>query len=310
MRRAASAGVIMSAASRRQNLRAIPREIRDGDEPGRVAEAKHGEGTAQLTIVGHHSDPVAGIMHGRIENRLRAGHLPVHFDLRQRLTLEPLDQHDVRVAEVAAGEGDRIGFLLGVLEQHALAGRFHQHALGSSLVPVAPGVLSLLVHVGGMAAVFDRHDAELAARELGGERDEKRRLAGILEPDDGDHPRRCHSRSARSRSSGVFTLKNSSLGSPKPLTVSRESIPTLTSAWKEIAFRSPLSRRRSMAARQAGPYTAHSGSRPRRLSLSGRKASNRLAVAPSTSAASSGSGTNGMSHATHSTGSVPAATAV
>src|SRR4051794_32633152 len=121
--------------------------------------------------------------------------------------------------------------------------------------------------------MLDRHHAKLATYELRRERDEKRRLALVLAADDGNHPRRRHSASARSRSSGVFTLKNSSSGSPNPRTWARGTIPTLTSAWKEMAFRSPLSRRRAIAGPHAGPYTAQSGSTPRRPPLSGRTAS-------------------------------------
>src|SRR6267142_5544997 len=136
-----------------------------------------------------------------------------------------------------------------------------------------PGILALLIHVGRVRAMFDRHHAELAADELRPERDEKGRLARVLEADDGDHARRRHRASARSRSSGVFTLKNSSSGSPQALTWARERIPTRTSGWKEMAFKSPLSSRRSIAGPHAGPYTAQSGSSPRRPELSGRNAS-------------------------------------
>ena len=52
------------------------------------------------------------------------------------------------------------------------------------------------------------------------------------------HGRRRHRASARSRSCGAFTLRNSSSGSPKAFTWARERIPTLTSAWKEIAAKS------------------------------------------------------------------------
>src|SRR5260370_11519031 len=104
-----------------------------------------------------------------------------------------------------------------------------------------PGVLAFLIHVGGVRAVLDRHHAELAAHELGRECDEERRLAGVLEPDDRDHARCRHSASARARSAGVFTLKNSSSGSPNVPTWARERIPTLTAAWEEIALRSPSS---------------------------------------------------------------------
>src|SRR5213078_3883360 len=51
-------------------------------------------------------------------------------------------------SKIASGERDRVGFLRGALEQHALAGRLHQHPLGIPLVPVPPGVLAPLVHVG------------------------------------------------------------------------------------------------------------------------------------------------------------------
>src|SRR5438552_2552635 len=134
---------------------------------------------------------------------------------------------------------------------------------------MAPGVLALLVHVSGMGAVLDRHHAEFAAHELRRERDEEGRLARVLAPDDGDHPCRCHSASARSRSAGVFTLKNSSSGSPKVRTLARDRIPTRTSAWKEMAFRSPLSSRLAMAGAHADPYTAQSGSNPRRPGMRG-----------------------------------------
>src|SRR6185503_16185145 len=171
----------------------------------------------------------------------------------QRRALESLDQNDVGAIEIATRQRNRIGFLAGALEQDPLARRFHQHALGFALMPVAPGVLALLIHVCRMRAVLQRHHAELAAHELGGERDEKRRLAGVLEPDDGNHPRRCHSASARARSSGVFTLKNSSSGSPNRRTSASGTIPTRTSGWKEIAMRSPWSSRLAMAGAQAGP---------------------------------------------------------
>src|SRR5207245_1203375 len=102
-----------------------------------------------------------------------------------------------------------------------------------------------------------------------------------------------------------FTLRNSSAGSPKTRTRSSGSVPTFTSGWKPIARRSPRASWRSMAARQASPYTAHSGSSPRRLSLSGRKTS--YPAAPSTRVRSRSAVRNGMSQATHSTGPSPAA---
>src|SRR5258705_9501153 len=116
-----------------------------------------------------------------------------------------------------------------------------------------PGILALLIHAGRGRAMLDRHHAELAADELRRERDEKCRLARVLEADDGDHGRRRHSASARSRSSGVFTLKNSSSGSPKARTSARERIPTRTSPWKEMAFKFPPSRRRAIAVPHAVP---------------------------------------------------------
>src|SRR5258708_29017209 len=62
-----------------------------------------------------------------------------------------------------------------------------------------------------------------------------------------------------------------------------------------------------MGGPQAGPYTAHSGSTPRRPSLSGRKTSQ--PAEPSTSARSSSIVTNGMSQATARTGPGAAGTA-
>src|SRR5258706_4219427 len=159
-----------------------------------------------------------------------------------------------------------------------------------------PGILSLLIHVGRVRAMFDRHHAELAADELRRERDEKGRLARVLEADDGDHARRRHSASARSRSSGVFTLKNSSSGSPKARTSARERIPTRTSAWKEMAFKSPASRRRAISGPHDVPYTAHSGSRPRRAELFGRNESYFALASPSTDDRSSSSRTDGICH--------------
>src|SRR5439155_2422452 len=231
----------------------------------------------------------------------------------ERGALEPLDQDDVGAAQIAPRQRDGVPFLRRPLEQHALARRFHQHALGLALVPVPPGVLAALVHIRRMRPVFDGHHAELAAHELGGERDQEGRLARVLQSDDGNQPRRRHTASARTRSSGVFTLKNSSAGSPNRRTSSRDRIPTRTSPWKAMARRSPASSRRSIAARQAGPYTAHSGSSPLRPSLSGRNASQE--AAPRASARNNPSLMKGMSHATHSTGrgaggDGPAATAV
>src|SRR5881396_2970431 len=124
---------------------------------------------------------------------------------------------------------------------------------GASLMPMAPSVLPLLIHVGGMRAVLDGHHAKLALHQLSRERDEESRLARVLEPDDRDHPCRRDSASARARSAGVFTLKNSSSGSPNALTSARERIPTRTSAWKEMARKSPWSSRRAMAGAHAGP---------------------------------------------------------
>src|SRR5882762_7189150 len=158
--------------------------------------------------------------------------------------------------------------------------------------------------------MLDRHHAELAACELRRERDDECRLARVLDADDGDHACCRHSSSARARSSGVLTLKNSSSGLPKPRTWASERIPTRTSGWKEMAWRSPLSSRCAIAGPHAGPYRAQSGSRPRLPELCGRNASYRPAVAPSTRARSNAAGTKGMSQATHNTGADPAVTAV
>src|SRR2546430_4984136 len=65
---------------------------------------------------------------------------------------------------------DRVGLPLGLLPQHPLSGPLHEHAFCFALVPVPPAVLAALVGVGRMRAVLDRHDAELAARELRRER--------------------------------------------------------------------------------------------------------------------------------------------
>src|SRR4051794_6155915 len=197
-----------------------------------------------------------------------------------------------------------------MLEHRALPRTFHEHPLGLAFMPMTPGVLPLLIHIGDVRAMLDRHDAEFAAHELRRERDQECRLARVPETDDRNHPRRCHRASACARSSGVFTLKNSSSGSPNVRTSARERIPTRTSPWKEIALRSPFSSRRAIAGPHAGPYTAHRGSRPRRPELSGRNASYPPAANPSVSFCSSASGTNGMSQATHSTGPGAATTAL
>src|SRR5882762_2190640 len=224
-------------------------------------------------VVRDHRDPIGGIVHRGIEQRFWPSHGAIHLDLGERRVLEPLHEDDVGVGQVALRERNGIGFRFGALEQDALSRPFHQHALDFSLVPMPPRILALLIHFDGVRSMLDRHHAELATHELRRERDEKRRLARVPEADDRDHARRCHSTSARSRSSGVFTLKKSSAGSPNARTWARERIPTLTSGWKEMAFKSPLSRRRAIAGPHAGPYTAQSGSKPRRPELSGRNAS-------------------------------------
>src|SRR5207244_1945645 len=185
---------------------------------------------------------------------------------------------------------------------------------------MTPRILAALVGIGRMGAVLDGHHPELAAHELGREGHEQRGFAGVLPADDRDHPRRRHAASARSKSAGVLTLKNRSTGLPNARTRSRGSVPTFTSAWKPMARRSPRASCRSMAGPQAGPYTAHSGSTPRRPSLSGRKASYPPLVAhapapapapaPVTSARSKSTVRNGMSQATHRTGPAPDTTAV
>src|SRR2546425_11601020 len=83
-----------------QYLRAIPREIGNRHEPGRVAEPEHGEGGVQLTVVGDHRHPLGGIVHRGIEHRFRSGDGAIHLDLGKRSALEPLHEHDVGVAEV------------------------------------------------------------------------------------------------------------------------------------------------------------------------------------------------------------------
>src|SRR5205814_8975739 len=177
-----------------------------------------------------------------------------------------------------------------------LSGPLHEDALGVPFVPVAPGVLAALVRDGGVGAVLDRHHAEFPTHELRRERHQERRLAGVLAPDDRHHPPCRHAASARSRSAGAFTLKNSRSGSPSARTRSSGSVPTFTSAWKPIARRSPSASRRSMAAAHSGPYTAHSGSTPRRPSLSGRNTSH--SVASSSNARSRSLARHAMSQAT------------
>src|SRR2546427_9230688 len=144
----------------------------------------------------------------------------------------------------------------GALEQDALARGLHQHPLDLPLVPVPPGVLALLVHVSRVGAVLDGHNPELATHQLRREGHEQGGLAGVLAPDDGDHARRRHRASACSRSSGVFTLKNSTAGSPHARTRSRGSVPTFTDRWKPIACRSPPASWRSMPGPLPGARTA------------------------------------------------------
>src|SRR5437879_8772276 len=97
-----------------------------------------------------------------------------------------------------------------------------------------------------MSSVLDRHDPEFAARELGGERDEERGLARVLASDHRYHPRCRHVASARSRSAGLFTLKNKTSGSPNDRTRSSGSVPTFTSAWKPSARRAQRAKWRSV----------------------------------------------------------------
>src|SRR5436309_10040467 len=305
IKRAASGGVSMSG---RQDLGPVPREVGDRHEPRGVREAEHREVGTILGMVRHHGHPVSRVVDRRVEQRVGPRRETVHLDLRQRSGLETLDQHDIRSPEVAASQGDRVRLLLRPLPQDPLSGPLHEDALGVPFVPVAPGVLAALVRVGGVGAVLDRHYAEFPTHELRRERDQERGLAGVLAPDDRYHPCCRHAASARSRSAGEFTLKNSRSGSPSARTRSSGSVPTFTSAWKPIARRSPSATCRSMAAAHAGPYTAHSGSTPRRPSLSGRNASQ--PVEPSSSARSKSMVTNGMSHATHSTGPAPDTMAV
>src|SRR5205814_1306519 len=132
----------------------------------------------------------------------------------------------------------RVRLLFRPLPQHPLPGALHEDPLGAPFVPVAPRVLAALVRVGGVGAVLDRHHAEFPAYQLRRQGDEERRLAGVLASDDRHHARCRHAASARSRSAGVFTLKNSTSGSPNARTRSRGSVPTCTSAWKPIARRS------------------------------------------------------------------------
>src|SRR5256886_17465283 len=243
-----------------------------------------------------------------IDQRLGSGCQAIHLDLRQRGPLVALDEDDVGSLEVATRQGDGVRFRCGLLPQHALAGPLHENALGVAFVPVAPGVLTPLVGVGRMGAVLDGHHAEAAAGELRRQRHQQGGLAGVLASDHRHHPRCRHTASARSRSAGAFTLKNSTSGSPNTRTRSSGSVPTFTSASKPTARRASRASCRSIARPHAGPYTAHSGSTPRRPSLSGRKASHPAEL--STRARSSSGVTKGMSHATHSTGPAPEATAV
>src|SRR6266852_3099974 len=259
-------------------------------------------------MVRHHGHPVSRVVDRRVEQRVGPRRETVHLDLRQRSGLETLDQHDIRSPEVAASQSERVRLLLRPLPQDPLSGPLHEDALGVPFVPVAPRILAALVRVGGVGAVLDRHHAEFPTYVLRRKRHQERRLAGVLAPDDRHHPRCRHAASARSRSAGVFTLKNSTSGSPNARTRSSGSVPTFTSAWKPIARKSPRASCRSMAGPQAGPYTAHSGSTPRRPSLSGRKASQ--PVEPSSRARSSSIVRNGMSQATHSTGPTPDTTAL
>src|SRR3989442_11724051 len=46
---------------------------RDRHEPGGVREPKDRKGRVQIAVVGHHGDPVGGIVHGFIEDRLGTG---------------------------------------------------------------------------------------------------------------------------------------------------------------------------------------------------------------------------------------------
>ena len=138
-----------------------------------------------------------------------------------------------------------------------------------------------------------------------GEGHGQRGLPGVLPADDRDETRACHDASACARSFAVFTLKNSE----RRITEPRETdvmgrIPTLRKRWKPIARRSPSARRpldRGAARRPVGGAERLDATRP---PAGGRQASASVESArPAPRGAAPA--TNGMSHATTTTGAGP-----
>jgi len=193
-------------------------------------------------------------MHGRVEDRLGARHAAVHLDLGKGGALEPFDQYDVGAGEVAPAS------VMGSSSSRARSNstRWPGASISTrSALPRASGA-TCPCPAGpcrGVRPCLMVITRNLPARQLRGQRDQKRRLARVLETDDRDHPRRRHTTSARSRSSGVFTLKNRSSGSPKRPHLREENTDPHV-AVEGDGFESPASMRRSIAPRRRSVHRA------------------------------------------------------
>src|SRR5579864_283550 len=152
--------------------------------PRNVAHVEAGHRKAVHWYVGDDGD------HRRVlaaEQRLPEGRA-MHLELRMRMALEPLDEHEIDSRHVAQQlRQSRLGSAPMLAHQRpAPLGR--DHDFDRARLAVAIAVLARLVHVEGMVRMLHGGDRNAAPRQLRNEAQHERGLAAAAPAREAEHP--------------------------------------------------------------------------------------------------------------------------